>query len=366
MVKQQSRSLPTTSADQPTRRQKPFPAFGLEQSLIIAQAIADNNAGKPYSRLSLAESIGRSPESSAFRALITSSAAYGLTEGSYKAPQIKLTELGASIATPRSEDEKRAGLIRAARNIPMFQRLYDHFDQHKIPPRENFRNTLFRDFGVDPQLADECVEHFRADGRFAGLIRDIAGAERVSIQDATEAPVAGTPVLSGKNGESEPVSGAPQWTEREPIKLAGVAVPAGNRVFISHGKNQEIVKQLKALLVFGKFEPVVAVEHETTARPVPEKVMEDMRACFAGIIHVASEEELLDKETRVHHRLNENVLIEIGAAMALYKKNLILLVQKGIHLPSNLQGLYRCEYDGEKLDYEATMKLLKTFSEFGQ
>ena len=110
--------------------------------------------------------------------------------------------------------------------------------------------------------------------------------------------------------------------------------------------------------------PVVAQEHETPSKPVPEKVLDDMRSCFAGIIHVASEDELLDREGTVHHKINENVLIEIGAAMALYKGNFILLVQKGIHLPSNLQGLYRCEYEGTKLDYEATMKLLKAFSEF--
>ena len=121
---------------------------------------------------------------------------------------------------------------------------------------------------------------------------------------------------------------------------------------------------LKELLVFGKFEPVVAEEHETISKPVPDKVMDDMRACFAGIIHVASEDELLDKQGNVHHQLNQNVLIEIGAAFALYGQNVILLVQKGVTLPSNLQGLYRCEYEGDKLDYEATMKLLKAFNEF--
>ena len=41
-----------------------------------------------------------------------------------------------------------------------------------------------------------------------------------------------------------------------------------------------------------------------------------------------------------------------------------VLVEKGVVLPSNLQGLYRCEFEGDKLDYESTMKLLKTFSQF--
>src|SRR2546422_5254210 len=39
------------------------------------------------------------------------------------------------------------------------------------------------------------------------------------------------------------------------------------------------------------------------------------------------------------------------------------ILEKGIVLPSNLQGLYRCDFEGDRLDYEATMKLLKTFSQ---
>jgi predicted nucleotide-binding protein len=109
---------------------------------------------------------------------------------------------------------------------------------------------------------------------------------------------------------------------------------------------------------------MVSVERESTAVPVPDKVFQDMRACSAGVIHVNSEGELLDSEGKKHIHLNHNVLIEIGAAIALYKKRVILLVEKGVVLPSNLQGLYRCEYEGDRLDYDATMKLLKTFNEF--
>ena len=137
-----------------------------------------------------------------------------------------------------------------------------------------------------------------------------------------------------------------------------------NRVFITHGKQRAIVGQIKELLIFGNFEPIVSVERESTAIPVPEKVFEDMRSCGAGVLHVGAEGKYLDKDGNEHAKLNDNVLIEIGAAMALYGKRVILLVEKGVVLPSNLQGLYRCEFEGDKLDYESTMKLLKTFSQF--
>ena len=97
---------------------------------------------------------------------------------------------------------------------------------------------------------------------------------------------------------------------------------------------------------------------------MPDKVMDDMRSCAAAIIHVGSEIRYMDPDGKEHKLLNQNVLIEIGAAMALYGRKFIMLVEQGATLPSNLQGLYEVRYSGTKLDYDATMKLLKAFNDF--
>lgn len=143
-----------------------------------------------------------------------------------------------------------------------------------------------------------------------------------------------------------------------------VGKAAGNRVFITHGKNKKILEQVKELVLFGKFDPVVAQERETAAKPVPDKVMDEMRSCHAAVIHVGSEGTLLNSAGEQVPQVNGNVLIEIGAAMALYGRNFILLVEEGVTLPSNLQGLYECRYSGDELNMPATMKLLKAFNEF--
>jgi hypothetical protein len=358
----QSSELAKEKRSRPRRR---FPAHPLKEVLAIAQSISDNNAGKPYSRLSLAETLGRSPDSSQFRALISASSAYGLTEGSYQAPTISLTDLGLSIVSPRSDAEKKRGLVDAAMRIELFRKLFEHYDQHNIPAHANLKNTLIRDYELDPEQAEECISYFRGNGLFVGLIRTVSGSEWVDISRAINSIPA-----SNWTPSDEEDSGDERITDLrllDPSSKPGsepISVPNVQRVFITHGKNHEIVDQLKDLLTFGKFVPVVAEEQETPSKPVPDKVLDAMRSCFAGIIHVSSEAELLDREGQVHHKINENVLIEIGAAMALYGSNFILFVQKGIHLPSNLQGLYRCEYEGAKLDYDATMKLLKAFNEF--
>lgn len=110
-------------------------------------------------------------------------------------------------------------------------------------------------------------------------------------------------------------------------------------------------------------DPVVLVEKETVAQPIPEKVMEAMRSCSAAVIHVDADQKLIDAEGKETMILNPNVMIEVGAAMALYGRRFILLVRDGITLPSNLQGLYEVRYTGDSLDGNAVMKLLEALSD---
>jgi predicted nucleotide-binding protein len=92
--------------------------------------------------------------------------------------------------------------------------------------------------------------------------------------------------------------------------------------------------------------------------------MDDMRGCSAAIVHVGAERKLLDAEGNEHTEINPNVLIEVGAAMALYERRFVLLVERGVVLPSNLYGLCEVRYEGEQLDHDATMKLLEAFNNF--
>ncbi len=216
-------------------------------------------------------------------------------------------------------------------------------------------------------LNDQAVCFFQiVDG--AGLGKLVIGRKgsptRVDFHKGEVEACAGTqaPEDMRKEAAEEKWDRPPEIPHAPTLKREAAA--ASSQVFITHGKNKKILGQLKDIVTFGKFMPVVAEEHETPSKPVPEKVMDDMRSCFAGIIHVAGEQALIDDQGKKHYRINENVLIEIGAAMALYGRNFILLVEKGVQLPSNLQGLYECRYEGEKLDGDATMKLLKAFNEF--
>ena len=367
----------SAGAEGSARTKRPYVSQGdipkstLKEALKIAQCLQDEFAGAPTVPHQLAVALNLPTQGKVWANLCGASIAYGLTEGGINASTISLTDLGKSIVAPTEEGQEFEGMLKAALKPSIPRKFFERYNRNKFPQDKNGQNVLM-EWGTPHNRAAEVLSVIRSNGEFVGIIQQTATGPLVALDTPkrTPAPVGAPYPLEDRTAVAVDDPGgldAPGGTP--PGGPAGIGspppppAPVNNRVFVTHGKNKEIVTQLKDLLTFGKFEPVIAVEHETTAIPVPTKVFDDMRGCFAGIIHVASEEEVLDSSGNKRHILNENVLIEIGAALALFGHNVILLVQKGVRLPSNLQGLYRCEYEGHKLDYDATMKLLKTFNE---
>jgi predicted nucleotide-binding protein len=308
--------------------------------------------------------------------LTGSSIAYGLTEGGFNANAISLTPLGRKLVAPEEEGADLVARREAILKPRIAKEFFERYRRAKFPSDVIAGNVL-KTMGVPPERVEAAIEIIKTNGRYAGIIRETPTGPFLNLDSpGIPAPTA-TPALpeqdaddaaSERDTNETSTSTAATLPPSGPAAVAGPAAATfdakANRVFISHGKQKAIATQIKELLAFGNFEPVVSVEREATAIPVPEKVFEDMRSCGAGVLHVGAEGRYLDRDGKEHTKINDNVLIEVGAAMALYGRKVILLVEKGVTLPSNLQGLYRCDYEGDRLDYDSTMKLLKTFSQF--
>lgn len=355
-------------------KQADFPQSTLQQAQRIASALVDNFAGDSGSPPDVALSLGISPTSSSWQTLSGASIAYGLTDGGVNANVIKLTSLGRRLVAPEAEGEDVIARREAILKPRILREFFEKYRRAKLPNEVIAANVL-KSLGLPGDRAEAAIEIIKANGSYAGIIRQTPTGPFINLDSPGVPLPAATSDLGDQSNASLPDDVLLATTDILPNPLATAsqtllppAAPAfdakANRVFITHGKQRAVVAQIKELLTFGSFEPVVSVERESTAIPVPEKVFEDMRSCGAGVLHVGAEGKYLDKDGDEHAKLNDNVLIEIGAAMALYGKRMILLVEKGVALPSNLQGLYRCEFEGDKLDYESTMKLLKTFNQF--
>jgi predicted nucleotide-binding protein len=363
-------STPEPEKERASRvNQADVPRYGLDEALRIASAIIDNYAGAPTPPLRVAKAINASPTSSGFRMLCGSSIAYGLTTGGYNASEIVVELLARQILRPLTEDQdlkaKRQAFLRP-RVIGEFLRKY-----HNSPlPREEIAKNVLADLSVPEDRVDEVLLLIIKGATELGLLSTIKDKRCVDLTSdaAVDAATAETDVVA----RTEPVvrevtlpSTAIEPPLAAVVTTQSVTVDSIRRkkVFVTHGKNQALVEPIKKLLQFGELEAVVSVEKQSVSQPVPDKVMNDMRACGAAIIHVDAEQQLIDKEAHEHIVLNPNVLIEIGAAMALYGRRFILLVRDGVKLPSNLQGLFEVRYSGETLDGTATIRLLEAIND---
>jgi predicted nucleotide-binding protein len=360
----------------PYFRQSDFPQTTLQKSQRIAASLVDNFGATEGSPPDIALDIGASPTSSSWRELAGSDIAYGLTEGGHNADKIKLLPLGKLLVSPVTEGDDLAARLEAVLKPRICREFFERYRRAKFP-NDIVGAKVLADLGLPADRASAALEIVKANGRYAGIIRETPHGPFVNLDSPVVPPPATTSVDSENDDtkdEEGPSSLAVKQVSQK--RSAAAETPTGSlvavakpdaiisRVFITHGRQRTILVQIKELLAFGQFEPIISVERESTAIPVPDKVFEDMRSCAAGVIHVGAEGKYLDHAGNEHVKINDNVLIEIGAAMALYGKKVVLLVERGVTLPSNLQGLYRCEYEGDRLDYDATMKLLKTFNQF--
>lgn len=307
---------------------------------------------------------------------------WGLVEADEATGKIKLSDLGRAL-TKNKFAHKADCLRKVIRAVPAYMSIVEraiHSKEHTTTTNEVAAHwhKHFSDEASESErvLNDQTVCFFQlaegADlgkltiGRQGHATRFDFVAENIDSMIDNGEPAQETPEPA-KEEVPEPTATVIELPTPVPAvtPLSTTSPGSNNRVFITHGKNKKILEQVKEIVTYGGFEAVVAQERETTAKPVPEKVFDEMRKCRAAVIHVAVDDVIVDKDGKEHPQINGNVLIEIGAAMGLYPGyKFILLVEEGLKLPSNLQGLYECRYSGNELTASATMKLLKAFNEF--
>lgn len=367
-------------------KQSDVPGASLDDALRIPRAIMDHYAGKPTAPLYVAKALNIDPKGRQLKLLSGASSAFGFIDGGAQAASITITDLARRVLRPKAEGVD-LGAKREAVLLPrVFGEFLRNYDGHAFP-REDIALNVLEDLGVPREKTQEVLERIDSSARMVGFIEEINGKSYVSLSGSGGGELDPEETSShGADGEHDDTAELPSVVapkeEPPPVELAQKPAPSPappsrstamasaiaederrRKVFITHGKSRELVDPIKRLLEFGELVPVVSVERQSVSKPVPEKVMDDMRACGAAIIHVDADRTVTDQSGAEHVLLNPNVLIEIGAAMAFYGRRFILLVRDGVKLPSNLQGLYEVRYTNDTLDAHATIRLLEAIKD---
>ena len=189
-------SSPTNGTKKRNRRspRKSFPLMSFENTLILPRGILDYGLDGKISRLTLLDKLGRSPNSSVTRILISSSFRYGLTTGNYNAPSLQITDGGrvALGAETASQEVLEKQFELAIGNIEPFNLLYQKLEDQRLRDTAVLKDE-FGQFGIDMSDSDKAVEVFTENLRFLGLVYEDSGQEYVKcFEDALE-------VASGMN-----------------------------------------------------------------------------------------------------------------------------------------------------------------------
>lgn len=344
--------------------QADVPRHALREAVTVAQALTDNFAGHDTSPHQVAMALNISPTSSAWRTLTGAALAYGLTSGAYGSDKIGLQDLGRRATAPTEEGDDLKAKAEAALKPRVFSQFFTKYQRAKFPPDNIAKNVLQHEFGVPAERLDEVLTILKDNGAFVGFIHQTKTGPFVSTDDLSPSPV----MLPAEDApdtlhvEAKPPEQLPTETPTaQPVAKSSTSKDARTfKVFISHGRDMGIVDQVKDVLDLYDIEYEVAVEEETTAIPVPQKVLAAMRRCEAGVMIVSAD----DDDAARTGTINNNVLIEIGAAFVLYDQKVVLLWDKRLKVPSNLQGLYRCEFEGGQLTFGAGTKLAKAIKGF--
>ena len=339
-----------------------FPRHPLKRAIVIAETIWSSNGGEPYDIIDVAKSVNMSPTSSSFITLLASSYRYGLTEGSPSTKVISLTDIGRNIVAPSYDSNVNGNIRKALLNSEVFRKVLLLFDRKPLPREDILKNTLMRPvdsggFGIPKEDVNEFIKVFNQNIEDYDLVQSIRNARYLRLDNLAKAEIVQQETSDEQTAETS--ADIIHQDDEVAVKTQETLRP---KVFISHSKNKKILDQIKQMLEFGEFDYEIAEEDESTSIPIPEKVFGLMRKCNCAVINVSADEQ--EKHDDGSYDINQNVLIEIGAAFLAYDRRVILLLDRRMQLPSNLQGLYLSYYEGDELSWHTGMKLQKALTEF--
>lgn len=306
-----------------TRTTRAFPASTFEDSLVIANAIQRSGAAPKIRRITLFEELGRSADSGPSRQLIVNSSAYGLTKGSYVADYIELTPDGDMATRPEASagDRLRARFKLAIETIAPFKLLYENFAGKRLPAQSVMRDNL-TDKSYNKDEVSECIDTFLANVQYLGLLKTIAGAERLlTIDHAIEE--------CGKSETSRPLEGAKATPNAEVTGLHQAAKSEWDKTcfYISPIGDDGSPERKHADLMVGTFvEPAMeplglrVVRADKIGDPgmIATQVLEHLRNCRLAIADLSF--------------LNPNVFYEV-ALRHVKKLPVVQIIRKADRLP---------------------------------
>ncbi len=341
---------PAEESRQSKGRQGPhrYPKKTLMDARTIIDAIKEHSGDTKISRIDLATKMGYSPGGSHFRMLVSAANRFGLIDGNYTSPTLKMTELGESIAFKESDEEEVQALRQGFLKVAVFSNILGDYNGKKLPRDEVLHNVLKKKYGIELADAKEFEKILCDTSKYIGIAKEHKGELWIELGAEVK------PLKEVKDDESEQTKTAddsapgsedkPSTPTQRPDKSLKEEAPSKNAFFIGHGKNKKPLKQLKEFLTKYRIPFKVDEDEPYKGRPISKKVKDMFSECGAAILIFTADEEFQDKQGEKIWRPSQNVIHELAVASYLYENKIIILKEDKIELPSNVSDLGYIEF----------------------
>lgn len=178
------------------------PKVALEYVLVLLASVDVN--GAPQTIAQIAESVGQSGNSGAFRTRLSAATYFGFVESTRRG-HVVLTELGQHAL---DSERRREALLSAWMNVPVFRTLYDRYAGRPLPSRLGIEDDL-QSLGVTAAAAAQVRRVMISSADSAGLLP--ADRDRLVMPSPAPAPqvaAAAAPAAASPAPVSVPVSSA--------------------------------------------------------------------------------------------------------------------------------------------------------------
>lgn len=219
--KNSKKTKKTSKSKARTRRSDVFPASSFEDALTVPAAIQKLGSGQKVRRLIVFDHLNKSPESGTSRQMVTNASKYGLLKGSYQSEFLELTPAGSIVTSSEVAQtiKIKAQFDLAIIGIPVFKFLYESQVGARLWASAVLEDSVL-DQGVPENQAKECVETFIVNAKFVGVLRTVAGAERIiPIEQVLEGlpPASKNEVVSA--GTALGISTVKELVDRDTIEM---------------------------------------------------------------------------------------------------------------------------------------------------
>lgn len=140
-----------------------FPYMGLADAIEVAGAIHGQVGSGECDDTQLAAWLDLSPKSSGYRVRISAARMFGVIETNSGVH--KLTRLGMDIVDSQRANKAK---VEAFLNVPLFNKVYENWQNHQLPPRAGFERELVG-LGVAEKQKDRARQVLERSAQTAGF-----------------------------------------------------------------------------------------------------------------------------------------------------------------------------------------------------